>query len=147
MTLPILKLCGMALLMLCSVSAGFFKSYSLTRRTRELALISSGLAVLGDRIVVGGERERLLKSCFSKEVFSGEKITASALDKEDFALFSEFLNGFGSLEKQQEKSSVSAYRGMFLKRLSEAEIQEKKSAGLYKTLGFCFGLCGCIFLF
>ncbi len=137
----VLKLFGMLVLLLSSTALGFFKAIGLKRRSENLQKICFALGTLRERLCLGGSRESLIAECFPAEALRGE-----ALNINDKSILSEFLDGFGSNVSGAEIERINHFRELFAQQLTAAEQSRIQGGRLYKTIGFCTGLCACIFL-
>lgn len=139
-----LKLCGMVLLFSASFLFGVFKAGECNKRVKMLGETVAGLSRLRDRVMYGGgEREKLFKACFPNKDF----LYDSSFNEEDKRLLKEFFSAFGSGGTESECERITLYEQIFTKRRNDAENYAARTCKLWKTVGFCAGLAGCIFLF
>lgn len=76
-----------------------------------------------------------------KIVDKNEKMNLSIkLLQEDEELFSEYLSNLGKSDYETQKKYLSEMDGIILKKLTEAEEDEKKYKNTYLKLGFAIGL-------
>ena len=146
----IIKLCGMAGLIITGWLVGFKKSADLRFRVQRLKKLYEETEELLHRLQYEGlERDRLLLSSFSDFclVRNGKILfNESGLTAEDAVILKEMIQklGTGNLETEEKRLLY------VLERLRQQESAAQKIAvtngKIYQTLGTCAGIMICIFL-
>lgn len=135
------KTVGLLFILAVCTAAGFIKAFSLKSRLDSLNEIKSGLLKLKERLRLhGGDKKRLLGSCFSSPPENFNDLTG-----EDKALWNEFWGDFGTGDTKQEYDRCTAFIALFDNIISKAMREYQEQQKLYKSLGFLSGIFICIF--
>lgn len=143
-----LKFLGLVLVFASSAAFGFYKSFSLKQKQKNLLKICNGISLLGELIRTSkAEKNELLEKALGEEFFL--KITNCPsllkLEKSTLSLLDEFLSGFGSGDVEAEYNRAKSYSKLFYKEYSHLEEQNLSKCKLYSSLGVLLGIGLCIF--
>ncbi len=143
-----LKFLGLVLIFISSAAFGFYKSFSLRQKQKNLLKICKSVSLLGDLIrTSGAEKNELLEKAFGEDFLSKISNCPSLLklEKNSLSLLGEFLNSFGSGDAEAEYNRSKAYCELFYKEYYHLEEQNSSQCKLYSSLGVLFGIGLCIF--
>ena len=144
------KLFGLMALFCSAASGGFWAAARLYGRKKELGELCRSLSDLQEYIRLNrGEIEKILTPCFGErlQVLSPGRyrVRFDSLEKEETEHLDAFLADLGMLDAAGECKRIEQYRGLFARRLEQAEQKCRELGRLYGVCGVLGGAFLCIF--
>ena len=146
----IIKILGIAILFFTATALGFFAAFKGECELKNLNFFIARITELRDRILYdGSEKELLLNKVFDgSELFEIKNGKVMVLDSvvchDDKKILDEFFLLLGTTERHSEVNRAE----LCLTRLKESSkrlsVQTHEKARLYRILGVCGGILGCI---
>lgn len=136
------KVLGLFSLVVSGTALGFYKSYLLELRQKQLLEICNSLERLALLITSSVKDLDVLL----KESFKSEKIDTFGLLSSDKEILGNLISSLGISNRQREYDNVILCKNLLEKQLSEAKLEYDSLSKLYRSLGFLGGLFLCIFL-
>ena len=135
------KVLGLLSLVVSGTALGFYKSYLLFQRQKQLLEICNGLERLALLITSSVKDLDLL----FKESFKGEKIDTFGLLNRDKEILENLISSIGISNRKSEYDNVILCKNLLEKQFLEAKEEHNSLSKLYRSLGFLGGLFLCIF--
>lgn len=135
------KVLGLLSLVVSGTALGFYKSYLLFQRQKQLLEICNGLERLALLITSSVKDLDVL----FKESFKGEKIDTFGLLKSDKEILENLISSIGISNRKREYNNVILCKNLLEKQFLEAKEEHNSLSKLYRSLGFLGGLFLCIF--
>lgn len=146
----IFKITGLLLIFLTSASFGFYLAFKNENQLKNLNLFISYILELRDRILYnGGEIEELISKIFvTKGLITLNDgrvlIEKSSVREKDQKVLEEFFSKLGSTEQSSEIDRADLCLSRLKQSQKELTKETQEKSRLYKILGVCCGLLGCI---
>lgn len=147
-----IKICGCILVVLCGIALGLYKAKKCEKRAIDLENIISGMKILCERIRYGGGEISLICEyafcgCAAIDLHGNTpKPISEFLVKEDYSLLEEFFLNLGNMDTEEECSRTEMYIALLENRYKTIRDETAITARLWRTLGFCGGVAGGLFL-
>ena len=135
------KVLGLLSLVVSGTALGFYKSYLLFQRQKQLSEICNGLERLALLITSSVKDLDVL----FKESFKGEKIDTFGLLNSDKEILENLISSIGISNRKREYDNVILCKNLLEKQFLEAKEEHNSLSKLYRSLGFLGGLFLCIF--
>lgn len=135
------KVLGLLSLVVSGTALGFYKSYLLFQRQKQLLEICNGLERLALLITSSVKDLDVL----FKESFKGEKIDTFGLLNRDKEILENLISSIGISNRKKEYDNVILCKNLLEKQFLEAKEEHNSLSKLYRSLGFLGGLFLCIF--
>ena len=135
------KVLGLLSLVVSGTALGFYKSYLLFQRQKQLLEICNGLERLALLITSSVKDLDVL----FKESFKGEKIDTFGLLNRDKEILENLISSIGISNRKREYDNVILCKNLLEKQFLEAKEEHNSLSKLYRSLGFLGGLFLCIF--
>lgn len=146
----IFKLTGLLLIFFTSASFGFYSAFKSENNLKNLNLFISYILELRDRILYnGGEIEELISKIFLTKGLVTLKdgrvlIEKGSVREKDLKVLDEFFSKLGSTEQSSEIDRADLCLSRLKQSQTELTLETQEKSRLYKILGVCCGLLGCI---
>ena len=135
------KVLGLLSLVVSGTALGFYKSYLLFQRQKQLLEICNGLERLALLITSSVKDLDVL----FKESFKSEKIDTFGLLNSDKEILENLILTLGISNRKREYDNVILCKNLLEKQFLEAKEEHNSLSKLYRSLGFLGGLFLCIF--
>lgn len=144
------KTIGLLLIFFTSASFGFYWAFKSENYLKNLNLFISYILELRDRILYnGGEIEELISKIFVTKglitLKNGKVLTQKdSVREKEFKILEEFFSKLGSTEQSSEIDRADLCLSRLKEGQKELSLETYEKSRLYKILGVCCGLLGCI---